>query len=164
VLRRKSEFVDRHRSRLVKDVDKAVADAKARYEQALSETEQARQELVELRESAIWARLFPDCRESDVQIPRIIAGGERKRLAPTGLTMALEADKLFATLAADADWIPEAIPQHSQLAHDRLRGEKQADIAVWDSSPEGQAWKQDQRRQALKRIEAARSPRTRWGD
>jgi hypothetical protein len=133
----------------VRDGESATAEARACYEQALAEAEAARRELVELRESTIWAELYPDCHESDIQLPRTVAGGERKRLAAT-LGMAPDADKLFAALRQDAEWIEHAIP-HTQLARDPLTGAKSA-AAIWDQSPEGQEWKRAERERVLNRL------------
>jgi hypothetical protein len=149
LLEEKARLVAKHRPRLVRDGESATAEARARYEQAVADAEEARRELVELRETTIWAELYPDCHESDVQLPRTIAGGERKRLAVT-LGMALDADKLFDALRQDAEWIERAIP-HNQLARDRLTAEKRTP-AIWDQSPEGQEWKRAERHRALERL------------
>jgi hypothetical protein len=129
VLKARADHVERHRPRLIKDVDAAAVDAKNRYEEALATAEQARQELAELRESAIWARLYPSCNESDVQLPNTVAGGQRKRLVPAGLTAELKPANAFALLRSDAEWLNEAIP-HSQLAREKLLGEDKTGEAV----------------------------------
>ena len=149
VLEEKATFVQKHRSKLVKDAESATTDARTRYEEALAAAEDARHELVELRETTVWAELYPDCRESDIQLPRAVAGGERTRLAAT-LGMAIEADKVFAALRSDAEQLEHAIP-HTQLARDRLTSVKSAS-AVWVNTEEGQQWQRDQRQRALARL------------
>jgi hypothetical protein len=157
VLKARADHVDRHRKRLVKDVDGAVAEARDRYEQALREAEQARQELVELREAAIWAQLYPDCRESDIRLADTVAGGQRKRLSPAGLTAEIKPAHAFALLRSDAEWLSEAIPAHSQLARDRLRGEEQTDITVWTPPRKGSAGGESRTARSGKRSSERRS-------
>jgi hypothetical protein len=148
---RQVDYVHRHRSKLRKDLQVPVAEAQARLEQKLRETEEARDELVALRETAIWLELYPEAHESDVQIGGVpIAGAERRRLAPHGLELAIPAAKLFAALREDAAWIPQAIPPHSQLARDRLRNDKPAATGVWDRTDEGQQWHRDERQRRLR--------------
>lgn len=104
-----------------------------------------------LRETAIWLELYPDCRESDIQISGApVAGGQRRRLAPHGLQLAIPPRNLFAALREDAAWIPEAIPAHSQLAHDRLRNQQPSPAAIWDRTDEGQQWHRNERQQRLR--------------
>ena len=62
---------------------RATADARTRYEQALGEAEDARRELVELRETTLWAELYPDCHESDVGVERHPQRGSEARALPT---------------------------------------------------------------------------------
>jgi hypothetical protein len=163
LLEQRAQFVEKHRPKLAKDADSAAAAAAERYAEKLREAERARKEAAELRETAIWARLYHEARESDIQLPNAIAGGERKRLAATGMTLSLPAEKLFAALRQDAEWLQVAIPP-SELAHRKLRDADKAPVSVWDNTEEGQRWRQDQRRQALERQAKARQVGTRWGD
>ncbi|MBD0282245.1 MAG: hypothetical protein ICV69_08645 [Thermoleophilaceae bacterium] len=162
VLRDKESFVQVHRDRLVRDVDKAAADAKERCERAIAEAEQARQAVVELRSTSICAQLFPEARESDLVLRDSIAGGERKWLAPLGVTQEVKPANTFNLLREDAAWLVEAIPD-SQTARDKLLGPKEAK-AVWEQTEEGQAWKQEQARQKRERIARVSRWGTRWGD
>jgi hypothetical protein len=54
---RQVDYVERHRPKLRKDLQAPIAEAHARLEQKLRETEEARDELVALREAAIWLEL-----------------------------------------------------------------------------------------------------------
>jgi hypothetical protein len=149
--RRKVDYVDRHRPKLRKDLQAPIADAQARLEQKVREAEEAREELVALRETAIWLELYPECRESDINLSAApVAGAERKRLARHGLQLAIQPHNLFAALLEDAAWIPQAIPPQSQLARDRLRNDKPAAPGVWDRTDEGQQWHRDERQRRLR--------------
>ena len=55
----KSRFVERHRSRLVGEADKATQGARDRYARAIEEAEAARDELIDYRAASLWANLFP---------------------------------------------------------------------------------------------------------
>jgi hypothetical protein len=55
----KAAYVERHRKRLVRDADKATREAHGRVMDALDAYERAREELVESREAALWAALYP---------------------------------------------------------------------------------------------------------
>ena len=58
VLDEKAEYVERHRKRLVRDADKATFEARARYLEAIDAVAAAREELADLRASALWAALY----------------------------------------------------------------------------------------------------------
>ena len=44
----------------MREADKATEEAHRCYQDAIAELEQARTELAENRQAALWARLFPD--------------------------------------------------------------------------------------------------------
>jgi hypothetical protein len=116
--------------RLSKDADAAVAEARNRDAEKLREAEQARKELGELRDTAISAAPY-----------------------------AIEADRLFAALHADAAWIAHAIARHSQLARDRLRDEDRTAATVWLDTEEGNAGSRTRTGRSERR-----SPRRSGGD
>jgi hypothetical protein len=59
VLAERIEFVERHRKRLVADAERETEQAKTRYLELVDQAEQARAALIELRETSIWAALYP---------------------------------------------------------------------------------------------------------
>lgn len=59
VLTEKVDYVARHRSRLIKEAEKATRDAHARYAALIAELDAAREELRDARQSVLWAELHP---------------------------------------------------------------------------------------------------------
>ena len=75
VLEEKATFVQKHRSKLVKDAESATTDARTRYEEALAAAEDARHELVELRETKSGPSSTPtvESRTSSFRVPWPVA-------------------------------------------------------------------------------------------
>jgi hypothetical protein len=152
----KAAYVEKHRRRLVREADRATQEAHERYAEALAAAEQARTELIECRESALWASLFPG--ELANQMPDVaaVATNLRKPVeAVLGLTTRLAADGVFRVLRADAELLAKA------MTHDQALDLGAADphefAAVWTGTAEGQEQLKKERLEARERY------RQMWG-
>jgi hypothetical protein len=100
VLADKARFAARHRDRLVSVADRMVEQTRGRYLELVDELDATRAELVELREAALWASVFPDPSVSQMPKTTNLAFGA----TPPGLAgRPLAADGVIALLRADAD-------------------------------------------------------------
>jgi hypothetical protein len=156
VLEEKSAYVTKHRTRLVREADKATAAAHERMAAAVDELAEARTDLVELRVTALWAALYPDemaGRDPDVNL---IAGGLRGPHKQAGLTQALEAARALQLLRDDCDWLRRASTAEQQ-AQLEGRDPRQAPGAYWTQTPEGQEQERAEKQAALRRY------REMWG-
>lgn len=75
VLEERIEFVAKHRKRLVRDAERETEKAKAHYLTLIEELERAREELVGVRETAVWAALFPSEALASMAPTYSLAGG-----------------------------------------------------------------------------------------
>lgn len=156
VLAEKAAFVETHRSRLVRDADKATAEAHDRVLQIVDELEQARATLVDMRQAATWAALYPG--EAAARGPRenILVGGLAKPTKDAlGIDIQIETARLMDLLRADADyWRRGATPeQRAAMGADAGRPADPQRAAVWNATPEGQEAERAERKAALKRHE-----------
>ena len=120
VLRDKAAFVERHRDRLVTVAERMVEQAKVRYLDAVAQVDAARADLVALRETSLWAQVFPD--EAAVRMPKTmhLALG-RSAVYPPGLAdRALDADGVMALLRADVDAVAGAMSPTQRVVIERL--------------------------------------------
>ena len=99
-------FVQKHRRRLVKDAERAKHKARNRIVAALAELAQARQELVECQQSAIWAALYPhDSLATMAPTLELVGGMKRVTLeALPGANQGAPAEGDYKLLRADADY------------------------------------------------------------
>jgi ElaB/YqjD/DUF883 family membrane-anchored ribosome-binding protein len=104
-LARKAEYVERHRSRLLKDARRNVERTHAALVAKLDGLPAAREELVLAREAELWALTFGY--EGANQMPPLasLAGGSTK----LGLSQSTPIDRLYEALRSDADWLLDAI-------------------------------------------------------
>jgi len=155
----KARYVEKNRRRLVREADKATADARARYERALEDAEQARANLVAAREASLWASFFPG--ELMTQQPDMaaIATNLRKPVeAALQVTTRLAADGVFAVLRSDAGILATAMTREQALALGAA--DPHRDAAIWQGTPEHQEQMRKERQEARERYrrEWGRSP------
>lgn len=133
----KAAYVEKHRPRLVKDADKATAEAHERAIALVDELAAARTALVELRATAVWAALYPA--EGATRGPReaLIAGGMAKPTRETlGVDHEVEHGRTLAALRADADyWRTAATPEQRKLLGGDAKPKDGA--VVWVDTDEG---------------------------
>jgi len=164
VLEQKADFIARHRSKLTKDAEGEVKQARERYEAALDAAAEARRELAECRGLVLWAALFGT--ESHLldfpQAGQTIGGGV-KALRALGLNRRVDVDALFAHLREhDGAWVAMAVSDEQRRALGVNEIPDPEVAAVWTDSAEGRQALQRQGERARERLAAARSTETRW--
>jgi hypothetical protein len=110
-----------------------------------------RDDLVEARESSLWAALYPKPLASDSARPRLVTGELMEPLKRTlGLTSQVDIARFFDALRADVDWCLDAATPAQRAA---LQGRSQRDLhgAVWSGTPEGEQQARQDREAAIKR-------------
>lgn len=152
VLEQKVAFVQRHRGRLVKDADAHVTKLRERFEQLVGDLAATRGELLESRQTAVWARTFP-ARAAGAAIPATMAGGRRRVLEQAGIAGQLDPERLWALLRADVETLSTAVTAEQAEA----MGAKREDEAVWLGTDEG---REAERKETQQRREAYRRD---WG-
>lgn len=104
ILEERIAFVEKHRKRLMRDAERAAEQAKERYLRAVDELAQAREELVGLRETTVWASLYPSDTLTSMAPSYALVGGRRRETEQhlAGMTGQLPAHAVLALLRADA--------------------------------------------------------------
>jgi hypothetical protein len=150
-LEEKAAFVARHRSRLVKQADEATQAAHERVLALIDELAQARTELAELRQVAVWAATFPDEEATRNAPTQVLAGGLRKPAEKAGLSHAVDVHRILELLRDDARWLRDAsTPQQKALLAGRDPRKHTTD-AVWAGTPEAIEQERAERKAALAR-------------
>jgi hypothetical protein len=150
VLAEKVEHVEKHRKRLVREVDDHVERARTRYLELVDQLAEARQDLYGLRRAAVWARLYP-AEQSTREVADTFAGQRKRPLAAMGLTGPVAADRVLDGLRADAEWLAEAATDEQKLAIAGIDPRTPPNTR-WDRTEEGQQWQRDERQRALERL------------
>jgi len=153
-LEAKAAFVEKHRARLVKDADRATAEAHERVIELVDELEAARTALVELRSSALWAAIYPD--EPAARGPRevLLAGGLAKPIKSVlGIDVALETSRVLQALRADADYWRSAATPEQRAAMLGVSDTDRAGGATWSTTPAGIAAERADKEAARRREE-----------
>jgi hypothetical protein len=105
ILEERIAFVAKHRKRLVADAQGEAEQAHARYLKAIDELALAREELVGLRETTVWAALYPSDTLTTFAPSHALVGGRRReteqQLPGVGQ---LPAHSVLALLRTDADY------------------------------------------------------------
>lgn len=152
----KARYVEKNRSRLIREADKATREARDRYAKAVEAAEQARADLVDCRASALWASLFPA--EISNQTPDVAAlAANLRRPVEAELQVAnrLPAVGVFRVLRSDADILAEAMTRDQALALGAAHPNEGG--AVWAGTPEHEAQMKKERQEARERY------RREWG-
>jgi hypothetical protein len=170
VLEERIAFVDKHRKRLVRDAERETEQAKGRYLEAVDELEQVREQLVGLRETTVWASLFPSETLATMAPSHALVGGRRREseqhLPGTGQ---VPAHAVLALLRADAEYCASVSTVEQAAAMQRVStAELTTREAMWaDSDADLARRKREKERllaaggsttvDALKLLEAQRS-------
>jgi hypothetical protein len=106
VLAEKIAFVEKHRKRLVRDAERATEEARQRYLRLVDGLAQARADLVGLRETTVWAALYPSETLMTMAPSHALVGGRLRELEQhlPGGRGALPAHAVLALLRADAEY------------------------------------------------------------
>ena len=147
----KVAFITKHRTRLLRTADKETRRAQRRYLELIDELAQQRVEVFENRLATLWIALYPR-EELATEPPSLIAGGVPARIqAAVGHNLQVAADRIWALLRADADYLVEAqtVAQHAALLGDDPRRDPNG--ATWVATPEGQEQEREDRQAALER-------------
>ncbi|MEJ7798435.1 MAG: hypothetical protein WKF42_08055 [Solirubrobacteraceae bacterium] len=137
----KSEYVQKHRARLVKDAAAHTAEAHERVVELVDQLEQARAALVGAREAALWGALYPGEQAGRGPQASLLAGGRAKPVRETlGLEVAVEYARVLKALAADAlFWRDAGSTPEQRAAMDGTPGSARVSGADWVGTPEGVA-------------------------
>jgi hypothetical protein len=155
VLEERIDFIGKHRKRLVRDADRATEKARARYDELVDELAQVREELIQHRQTSVWAAaIFPH--QSLVSLPPCDAllGG---RLRATeehlpGLKRELPAHSVFALLHADADYCASVATVEQAAAIEGVSPSVlRSSDAIWERSPEHEERQRREKEAAMKR-------------
>jgi len=105
VLDGKTAYVAKHRRRLTADAEQATTAALTDYLGLLTQVEQARADLIDLRAATVWAALYPSASLTSTPPTHALAGGRQKIQARhlPGLKSELPATGVFALLRDDAE-------------------------------------------------------------
>lgn len=125
--------MEKHRSRLAREADKQVEAYRAEIEALVAKLSAKRDELVEARRAAIWARLYPS-RAAGITAPTSVAGGRRKALERANIQGQLVPERMWELVIADAEHHATALTEE-QAAELGLKGEDTE--AVWAGTAEG---------------------------
>ena len=151
VLRDKAEYVQKHRSRLIRDAD---ADLDAEHQEGLELIDRYaawRERMRDKRRNAVWARLYPH-EQLAREVPDTFAGGLPKHLRPMGLKAEVAPGRVIDAMRADADCLRTAATPEQKALIGEGRDPRTPPATVWDRSEEGQQWERDERQRALQRL------------
>jgi hypothetical protein len=149
VLVEKAAYVERHRSRLVKQAAKERVRAVERLQQAIAAVEEAREETADVVAAEHWAKTYPEegANAAALWLPRMLGGRLSKALPDyTGLALI---GQVLAWLRDDAAWLDRAV------ADEEPRELDPHEEPIWEDSEEGKA----AMRLANKRIAEGLKPR-----
>jgi len=108
-MQEKASYVEKHRGRLVKDARKAVEEAHARTVALAEALEQARQVLVEQRQTELWCLLYPAEAVGEGVDWRDLAGGPLEPVKRTlGVSSRFRVNQLVAAVREDINWVRDA--------------------------------------------------------
>jgi excisionase family DNA binding protein len=131
ILREKTEFVERHRKRLISDAAKVRSRAVKNLQDAITVVEQAREEATTALQTERWAREFPGelANPSTLSVD-FLKGGRLSKAMPEVRTLTV-ATSVLEWLRDDAAWI------NSALAYAAERPLDPHEQSVWGEAPEG---------------------------
>lgn len=140
VLAEKATFVEKHRPRLVQEADRAAQEKHARLVALIDELAEAREELADLRQAAVWASVYPDP-AAGAQLPRaLIAGGLAEPAhEAVGMAVQLQAAAILKLLRADAAFLCNASTAQQRQAQGLVPAPDFDLNATWLATPEGRA-------------------------
>lgn len=158
ILEERIAFVDKHRKRLVHDADDETQRARAHYVDAIAELERARAELIGLRETTVWASLYPSDTLQSHPPTHALAGGGRRASERRGFQSAVPAPAVFDLLRDDADHLATvATAEQAAAIHGVSRAALSGDQAMWAGSDEDGAFQKRERERLIEQYESV------WG-
>jgi hypothetical protein len=104
----RAEFVEKNRTRLVKDAAEVEDKAHERAQRALRELEEARTALVEARRLRLWSELYPAPEVGREPTWPLLAGGLKRALEKVGLQHIVAFEQVLAALGEDVSWLATA--------------------------------------------------------
>lgn len=120
----------------MKTADRAAQDAATRVVALVDELQAARANLVDLRSSAVWASLYPAPEAGQAPPVQQVHGGQARPVAQAlGVAVAVQAERVFALLREDAQWLKDAMTPEQKAA--LLGRDPNPADAVWNDTPEG---------------------------
>jgi hypothetical protein len=152
ILEEKIAFAKKHRKRLVRDAERATEQAKARYLKFVDQLANAREELIGLRETTVWASLFPSETLVTPAPSHVLVGGRLSKTEPhlPGLKRELPAHAVLALLRADAEHLASVSTLEQAAA---MQGVSEAmlkrDVAMWADSEEGRVWQKREKERLI---------------
>jgi hypothetical protein len=131
ILREKTEFVERHRKRLISDAAKVRSRAVKNLQDAITVVEQAREEATTALQTERWAREFPGelANPSTLSVD-FLKGGRLSKAMPEVRTLTV-ATSVLEWLRDDAAWINSALADAAERPLDPH------EQSVWEEAPEG---------------------------
>jgi hypothetical protein len=160
VLVEKAAFVERRRKRLIKDSEKAADAARTAYEQAIATAERARSDLADIRQSGLWAHMYPAEEQHLLEVPRGIAGNQREPLVKAGLSGPVEVGRLWQLLRDDAAFLERGLSAEQRAL---IGPDDDPRQATWVETPEGRQRAREEldKQIAAFRADIGRDPRSR---
>lgn len=137
ILEERIAFMNKHRKRLVRDADEETQRARERYVEAIAEVERVRAELIGLRETTVWASLYPSDTLRSFAPSHALAGGGRRASERRGFQTAVPAPAVFDLLRDDAEHLTTVATAEQAAAIDGVsRAALMGDEAMWAGSDE----------------------------
>ncbi len=142
VIEEKLAYVRKHRGRLARDAERATGEARERVLRAVDEYEKAREELVGLRQTAVWANCFPSETLASHPPHAALLGGRNREAEQhlPGLKRELPVYALLALLRADANYFSTVSTIEQAAVMQGTSVEALKGGAMWAGSEEDQAW------------------------
>lgn len=157
VLEERIAFVQRHRKRLVLDAERATEQAKQRYLELVEEIAKTREELVGLRETSVWASLYPSETLQTFAPSHVLVGGRRKATEQhlPDAKQPIPAHAVLGLLRADAEHFAtvQTLEQAAE-AKGVSTAELTGDEAMWAGSDADKAWQKRDRERRIKEHES----------
>jgi hypothetical protein len=142
-------LVQRHRKRLVKDAETATQEARDRYLALVDELQAARQDVIDLRETTVWAQIYPHESLQTLPPSHELAPSKRirERVLPRG---DLLANNVFELFREDIRYFA-SVSTREQAAAARGVSERElaGDQAMWHESDEYAEWAKNEKQRLM---------------
>jgi hypothetical protein len=130
--------------------------------------EAERGKLIALRESELWAAVYPDASASEREAVDQVAGGRTKYLEKAGITVQVSADRMLELLRDDARWARAMASPRQRAVLAGSDPDARQTTARWKSSDEALSEREKAQRAAYdrefkSRLPAERAERARHG-
>lgn len=152
VLEERIAYVEKHRTRLVRDAERETEEAKGRYLAAVEMLAEAREDLVGLRETAVWAALVPSELLGSMAPSHALVGRRRREAEQhlPGVSGELPAHAVLALLRADAEYFATVSTVEQAAA---MQGVSTAELttreAMWAGSDADLAWQKREKERLI---------------